>query len=356
MKTADTPEGQLALHPASATPGGARADDAHVLMAMLHRQALFICHRAAGETFNGLDMAAKGLGLAPTWRRRLRQWDCCLGLVEKISMQTITKHLALLEAEIARAQTGREGDAAGGEMQARKVMEAGKPAGGRVLRKQSSEPEREPAQAAHGGGVQTPQEDLVQQLHAQSLKQESKTKALETGMSKMCESFSEVHSEIAKVCLETSKMAERITAVEIAVVSSDLKQKVGEVEAKLVEVLEKFDKWKEDENEDKENESGCGNDSSGSSEAASEDPVPAAVMVELVALAAKVQAVSERCEHLEARLEEADDSSDEESEDSDNGHAANWETVHLRKWKQLTEAERTQLLAQGSTEASWDRD
>jgi len=37
----------------------------------------------------------------------------------------------------------------------------------RVLRKQGSEPEREPAQAAHGDGTQTPQGDLVQQLLAQ---------------------------------------------------------------------------------------------------------------------------------------------------------------------------------------------
>merc|ERR1719468_1462964 len=37
----------------------------------------------------------------------------------------------------------------------------------RVLRKQCSEPEREPAQAAHGAGTQTPQGDLVQQLLAQ---------------------------------------------------------------------------------------------------------------------------------------------------------------------------------------------
>ena len=71
-------------------------EDAHLLVASLHRRALLICNSFANSSFQGLAAAAKPCGLKGGWRRRLREWDAALGLTEKISEETVDKHIMWL--------------------------------------------------------------------------------------------------------------------------------------------------------------------------------------------------------------------------------------------------------------------
>lgn len=81
--------------------------DVHLLVAKMHRQALLSMTRAADQHFNGLAMAAGALGLSSSWRRRARDLDAALGLVEKVSEQSIVKYMADLHEELSRASGGK---------------------------------------------------------------------------------------------------------------------------------------------------------------------------------------------------------------------------------------------------------
>ena len=48
-------------------------------------------------------MAAKHLELGPRWRRRLRVWGSCIGLVEKLSNESIDKYVMELGEAIRSA-------------------------------------------------------------------------------------------------------------------------------------------------------------------------------------------------------------------------------------------------------------
>ena len=98
---------ELAATPAMTSH--APATDAHLLVANLHRRAMLLCAATGGKPYQGLEMAAKSLGLSPHWRRKLRHWDAAVGLTEKISPESIVSQIDLLQQEIARASTMRGG-------------------------------------------------------------------------------------------------------------------------------------------------------------------------------------------------------------------------------------------------------
>ena len=75
--------------------------DAHLLVAALHRMALVRLSSASHSKQQGLTMAAKQLRFSSRWRRRTRELDACLGLVEKISWQSINDWMKELEEENA---------------------------------------------------------------------------------------------------------------------------------------------------------------------------------------------------------------------------------------------------------------
>ncbi len=67
--------------------------DAHLLVAFLHRKALLRMTHAFGKNVQGLTMGARALSLSTNWRRKARELDACLGIVEKISMESIARWL-----------------------------------------------------------------------------------------------------------------------------------------------------------------------------------------------------------------------------------------------------------------------
>ena len=79
---------------------GHMCNDPHLLVAKLHRGALLQVHAAVSGHTQGLSQGGKLLRLSPAWRRRLRQWDACLGLVEKISEITVHAWLGRLQEEL----------------------------------------------------------------------------------------------------------------------------------------------------------------------------------------------------------------------------------------------------------------
>ena len=87
-----------------------REDDAHLMVARLHRIALLRLSRASGCHFQGLAMAAKHLQLSSNWKRKARELDATLGLVEKISPMSMQVWMGKLEDELLRvgARTARE--------------------------------------------------------------------------------------------------------------------------------------------------------------------------------------------------------------------------------------------------------
>ena len=58
--------------------------DAHLLLALLRREALVLASCELDASLTGLWVAAKRLGVSPAWKRKLRLWDSALGLAEKI--------------------------------------------------------------------------------------------------------------------------------------------------------------------------------------------------------------------------------------------------------------------------------
>ena len=63
-------------------------DDPHLLIAGLHRQALLTVSRACGTKQQGLSVAARRVGMSSRWKRKLRELNSALGLVEKVSPQS----------------------------------------------------------------------------------------------------------------------------------------------------------------------------------------------------------------------------------------------------------------------------
>ena len=60
-------------------------NDAHALVASVRRRLLVLAADTCGIKFQGLAQATKHLGLSSAWRRRGRELDATLGIVEKIS-------------------------------------------------------------------------------------------------------------------------------------------------------------------------------------------------------------------------------------------------------------------------------
>ena len=56
--------------------------DAHLLCAKLHREAILRFTGAAGQHFQVLGMAARFMELPSCWKRRAREIDAALGLVD----------------------------------------------------------------------------------------------------------------------------------------------------------------------------------------------------------------------------------------------------------------------------------
>lgn len=67
--------------------------DAHLLIALLHREAMLISADVSGHRHQGLAVAAKSMSLPSKWRRRCREWDAALGLAEKISYASVKDYL-----------------------------------------------------------------------------------------------------------------------------------------------------------------------------------------------------------------------------------------------------------------------
>ena len=81
-------------------------NDAHLLVAKLHREALLRMTCSADEHFQGLGVAARFLGLSSNWKRKARELDAVLGIVEKISEQSICKFLRELDDELVKSKSG----------------------------------------------------------------------------------------------------------------------------------------------------------------------------------------------------------------------------------------------------------
>ncbi len=76
--------------------------DPHLLVAQLHRQALLCASHVAKAKFQGLASAAKPLGVSNSWKRRLRELDSTLGMVEKVTAQSCEQWLQCFAAELKR--------------------------------------------------------------------------------------------------------------------------------------------------------------------------------------------------------------------------------------------------------------
>ena len=76
--------------------------DAHLLVAQLHRQALVKLSNVSGRKWQGLSVAGRQMQLAPRWKRKLRELDSTLGIVEKISVASCRQWLDDLDVELRR--------------------------------------------------------------------------------------------------------------------------------------------------------------------------------------------------------------------------------------------------------------
>ena len=76
-------------------------NDPHLLIAGLHRRALLAVSNACGTKQQGLSVAARQLGLSPRWKRKLRDLDTILGMVEKVSQQSCSQWMVDLEHELS---------------------------------------------------------------------------------------------------------------------------------------------------------------------------------------------------------------------------------------------------------------
>ena len=70
------------------------------LVARLRRQTLLRLSAALGEPLLGLSATSRRLPLTSRWKRKLREVDATLGLVEKITPASIEAFLAALDAEL----------------------------------------------------------------------------------------------------------------------------------------------------------------------------------------------------------------------------------------------------------------
>lgn len=78
------------------------ADDPHLLVAKLHRNALVRLSSILNCKLQGLAVAGRMLSASSRWKRRLRELDSTLGMVEKISCQSCSSWLQELEEELQR--------------------------------------------------------------------------------------------------------------------------------------------------------------------------------------------------------------------------------------------------------------
>ena len=74
--------------------------DAHLLVAALHHRALVRLSAFTGRKLCGLGAATKGYAFSSNWKRKLREMDAVLGLVEKISMHSCEVWMDDLEREL----------------------------------------------------------------------------------------------------------------------------------------------------------------------------------------------------------------------------------------------------------------
>jgi len=221
-----------------------RMEDAHVLMATLRRQALIRCHHAANGISNGLDMAAKALALSPKWGRRLGTWECCLGLIEKISVEGIDKHLALLDAKITRAMAIKEtGHATASHREEKHDMQSvpgdasNTPGHRRVLRMQTS--------TASLAETEARSEDLQEP----NLKEKEMTPAIV--MAAIERSFERLDAATIAAAAADQKTQDAIRAASLGCGCSRLDDRMDLVSAMLDTDTEAYD---EDEQEDGKHE------------------------------------------------------------------------------------------------------
>ena len=80
-------------------------DDVHLLVAKLRRATLTRLSVALGQPMTGLSVSARKLPLISNWRRKLRELDATLGIVEKISEFTIDKFLKDLDNELDKVSS-----------------------------------------------------------------------------------------------------------------------------------------------------------------------------------------------------------------------------------------------------------
>jgi hypothetical protein len=76
--------------------------DPHLLIASLHRQALVRLCDAGSRHWQGLSIAGRHLGVSSNWKRRLRELDSTLGMVEKVTEESCSIWLEKLDAELQR--------------------------------------------------------------------------------------------------------------------------------------------------------------------------------------------------------------------------------------------------------------
>ena len=76
-------------------------DDILALVAKLRRGALVRLSRAMGSPLTGLSVSAKRMPLPHCWRRKLRNIDATLGLIEKITNSSIEVFLKDLDFQLA---------------------------------------------------------------------------------------------------------------------------------------------------------------------------------------------------------------------------------------------------------------
>jgi hypothetical protein len=74
--------------------------DAHLLVAKLHREALLLLSSRAGRHFQGLGVGSRFLRLENGWIKKLTLLDAVLGLVEKISVASCAEYLDKLKEEL----------------------------------------------------------------------------------------------------------------------------------------------------------------------------------------------------------------------------------------------------------------
>ena len=78
--------------------------DILTLVASLRRQVLLRLTEVLGEPLCGISLSARRLPISSKWRRKLRELDCTLGFIEKVSGHSVRKFMADLDAELNTVQ------------------------------------------------------------------------------------------------------------------------------------------------------------------------------------------------------------------------------------------------------------